>query len=65
MADTLAEGAEVDSEEGSVVRGTHATSVERRDTGPSTARDEVMNTTVVLANKTTLVKPGLIVNWQH
>lgn len=52
---TLAEEGEVDSEGGSVGRGTHATSVEGRDTGPSTARDEVMphdaNTTAVLANK--------------
>lgn len=56
---TLAEegeaDSEADSEGGSVGKGTHATSVEGRDTGPSTARDEVMlhdaNTTVVLANK--------------
>lgn len=53
--DTLADEAEVDSEGASVGRGTRATSVEGRDTGPSTARDEVMphdaNTTVVLTNK--------------
>lgn len=53
--DTLAEGGEADSEGASVGRGTRATSVEGRDTGPSTARDEVAarhaDTTVVLTNK--------------
>lgn len=39
--DSLAEGGEVDSEGASVGRGTRATSVEGRDTGPSTARDQV------------------------
>lgn len=42
VVDTLAEEGGVDSEGGSVGRGTHASSVEGRDTGPSTARDEVM-----------------------
>lgn len=39
---TLAEEGEVDSEGASVGRGTHATSVEGRDTGPCTARDQVV-----------------------
>lgn len=53
--DILAEGGEVDSGGASVGRGTRATSVEGRDTGPSTARDEVAtrhtDTTVVLTHK--------------
>lgn len=56
VVDTLAEEEGVDSEGGSVGRGTPATSVERRDTGPSTARDEVKphcaNTTLVLPYET-------------
>lgn len=40
--DILAEGGGVDSEGHSVVRVTPATSVEGPDTGPSTARDEVI-----------------------
>lgn len=55
VVDTLAEEGGVDSEGGSVGRGTHATSVEGQDTGPSTARDEVMphgaNATMALPNK--------------
>lgn len=53
--DTLAEEGGVDSEGGTVGRGTPATSVERRDTGPSTARDEVRphraHTTLVLPDE--------------
>lgn len=41
MLDTLAEEGGGASEGASAGRGTPATSVERRDTGPSTARDEV------------------------
>lgn len=41
-ADTLAEDGEADSGGGSAGRGTPATSVEGRDTGPSTARDQVV-----------------------
>lgn len=47
-----AEEGEAASEGGSVGRGTRATSVGGRDTGPSTARDEVMpqdaNTKVII-----------------
>lgn len=53
--DTLAEEGGVASEGASVGRGTRATSVEGRDTGPSTARDKVIlhdaNATLVLANQ--------------
>lgn len=41
VVDTSAEEGGVDSEGGSVGRGTPATSVEGRDTGPSTAGDQV------------------------
>lgn len=42
--DILAEGGGVDSEGGSIARVTPATNVEGRDTGPTTARDEVTQT---------------------
>lgn len=42
VLDFLAEDGGVDSEGGSVARVTPATSVEGPDTGPSTARDEVI-----------------------
>lgn len=41
VVDFLAEGGEVASEGASIARGIPATSVEGRDTGPWTARDEV------------------------
>lgn len=43
VLDSLAEEGGVDSEVGSVVRVTPATSVEGRDTGPWTAKDQVID----------------------
>lgn len=42
LEDFLAEEGGADSEGGSTDKGTPATSVEGPDTGPSTARDQVM-----------------------
>ena len=54
--DFLAEEGGVDSEEGSIGRETPATSVEGRDTGPSTARDEVMHSDACSQIKDCLTK---------
>lgn len=44
VVDILAEEGGGDSEGGSVAKATPASSVEQLDTGPSTAREEVVNT---------------------